>query len=229
MRTSTPDGTMYTFTLADSHDSFLAAIPSTALHAVLIAGAVFAGRTATEIDSDPVTRVIDLPILNTRPQPVAHPIPSLPGAPLTGIDFSVPPIPGLPPIDLPGLPRPVDPTTLVPGAHTTLPGLPGSDAGHSATVLTESEVDDLPVLLAAGALRYPAVFAAARVSGSVTLEFVIDVEGRVEPDGIRILSATHQGFVAAAQEAVQTTRFRPAKKAGRPVPVRVRQTVTFRP
>lgn len=220
---------MYTFALADSHDSFLAAIPSTALHALLIAGAVIAGRTAADVVSDPTTRVIDLPLLNPRTQVVDHPIPTIPGAPLTGVDLSVPPIPGLPPLDLPGLPRPVDPTTLVPDGHTTLPGLPGGDVGHAATVLTESEVDHLPVLLAPGALRYPAVLAAARIDGAVTLEFVIDTEGRVEPEGVRVLSTTHDGFTAAAQEAVRTTRFRPAKKNGHPVPVRVRQTVTFRP
>lgn len=220
---------MYTFALADSHDSFLAAIPSTALHALLIAGAVVAGRTATEVISDPGPHIIDWPITTTPTTRVEIPIPTIPGAPLTGIDLTVPPIPGIPTMDLPGTSHQVDPTTLVPGIYPTIPGLPGSDNGHSATVLTESEVDELPVLLAAGALRYPAVFAAARMSGSVTLEFVIDVEGRVTPDGMKILSSTHQGFVAAAQEAVQTTRFRPARKDGRAVPVRVRQTVTFRP
>lgn len=229
MRTYTPDGTMYTFALADSHDSFLAALPSTALHALLIAGAVVAGRTATEVITDPVPHIIDWPIATTPVTRVEIPISSIPGAPLTGIDLSVPPIPGIPPLDLPGLPHPVDPATLVPGTYPQLPGLPGGTAGTATTVLSESEVDDLPVLLAAGALRYPSVLAAARISGSVTLEFVIDVEGRVEPAGIKVLAATHEGFVAAAQETVQTTRFRPAKKEGRAVPVRVRQTVTFRP
>jgi TonB family protein len=229
MRTIDQDGTMYTFTLADSHDSFLAALPSTALHALLIAGAIVAGRASTDAIVDPGPGIIDLSLPTTPATRVNAPISTIPGAPVTGIDLSVPPIPGLPPLDLPGLPHPVDPTTLVPGTHMTLPGLPGSDAGHAATVLTESEVDDLPVLLAAGALRYPSVLAAARMEGSVTLEFVIDAEGRVAPQGMKVLAASHQGFVAAAEEAVRTTRFRPARKDGHPVPVRVRQTVTFRP
>jgi TonB family protein len=229
MRTYTPDGTMYTFALADSHDSFLAALPSTALHALLIAGAIVAGRTANDVIADPGPGVIDLTIPTTPTHRIDLPVTSIPGAPFSGIDLSVPPIPGIPPLDLPGLPHPVDPTTLVPGTYAPLPGLPGGSVGSATTVLNESEVDDLPVLLAAGALRYPSVLAAARISGSVTLEFVIDVEGRVEPAGIKVLATTHEGFVAAAQEAVQTTRFRPAKKEGRAVPVRVRQTVTFRP
>jgi TonB family protein len=229
MRTFTSDGTMYTFTLADSHDSFLAAIPSTALHAVLIAAAIAAGRTAAVVSPDPMPVLIDWPLPATPSTPAQHTMSGIPGAPIVLCNCPLLDAPDLPPIDLPGLPQPVDPTTLVPGTHSTLPGFPGGDAGHAATILTESEVDELPVLLAAGALRYPAVLAAARMSGSVTLEFVIDVEGRVAPEGLKILSSTHQGFVAAAQEAVQTTRFRPARKNGHPVPVRVRQTVTFRP
>src|SRR5688500_1845573 len=176
MRTFTSDGTMYTFTLADSHDSFLAAIPSTALHAVLIAAAIAAGRTAAVVSPDPMPVLIDWPLPATPSTPAQHTMSGITGAPIV---------------------------------LCNCPLLHAPDLPHSPTILTESEFHDRPVRLAARALRYPAVLAAARMSGSVTLEFVIDVEGRVAPEGLKILSSTHQGFVAAAQEAVQTTRFRP--------------------
>lgn len=227
MRTLTTDGTMYAFTLADSHDSFLAAIPSTALHALLIAGAIVAGRVIPEVTQDPGPPLIAWQVA-TQPRTAATTTMSIPVAPQP-TELCQCPIEEIPPVDLP----PGTTTVIDPRILSTIPGgIPGTDSTGpvvSATVLTESEVDDLPVLLTAGALRYPAVLAAARISGSVTLEFVIDIEGRVASEGLRILSATHQGFVAAAQEAVQTTRFRPAKKNGQTVPVRVRQTVTFRP
>jgi TonB family protein len=72
------------------------------------------------------------------------------------------------------------------------------------------------------------VLAEAGIEGAVTLTFVIDTEGKVDPSAIEILSATHPGFVAAAKEAVATGRFHPARKRGTAVSVRVRQTVTFR-
>lgn len=215
---------MYTFALAESHTSLAGALPSTVLHGFLVAAAVAAGRTAPTVDHDPGPPIIDSWIVTQPRTPAPTTAYDLPAAP-DGVILCM----CLPVIDLP----PGTTTTIDPRIFTTIPGgIPGVDSTGSAlpaTVLTESEVDDLPVLLAPGALRYPAVLAAARIDGAVTLEFVIDTEGRVEPDGVRVLSTTHDGFTAAAQEAVRTTRFRPAKKNGHPVPVRVRQTVTFRP
>ena len=89
-------------------------------------------------------------------------------------------------------------------------------------------MDELPSLLAGGRLRYPTVLAEAGMEGAVTLAFVIDAEGRVEVEGIEVISSTHPGFVPAAKEGVITSRFRPARHGGVAVRVRVRQTITFR-
>jgi TonB family protein len=228
MRTLTSDGTMYTFALAESHTSLAGALPSTVLHGLLIAAAVAAGETATSprTQTDPIDIAWQVPV---DPHQTSFPVDALGSSiwiPVT-VPTDMPTM--IPEIELSGVPILVDPRTLLPGAGADSLCCSSGTPVSSATVLSESEVDELPVLLAAGALRYPAVLAAARMSGSVTLEFVIDIEGRVAPEGMKVLSTTHQGFVAAAEEAVQTSRFHPAKKNGQKVPVRVRQTVTFRP
>ena len=215
---------MYTFAIAESQTSLAGALPSTVLHGLLIAAAVAAGRTAPTVDHDPGPPIIDSWIVTQPRTPAPTTAFDLPAAP-DGVVLCM----CVPVVELP----PGTTTTIDPRIFSTIPrGISGVDStgpALPATVLTESEVDELPVLLAAGALRYPAVLAAARMSGSVTLEFVIDIEGRVTPEGMKLLSTTHQGFVAAAEEAVQTSRFHPAMKNGQKVPVRVRQTVTFRP
>ena len=104
----------------------------------------------------------------------------------------------------------------------------GGDPPGTTAVLTESEVDDPPSLLTAGPLRYPPVLREAGITGSVTLAFVIDTEGRVEERGVEVVSATHPGFVAAATETIRASRFHPARSHGAPVRVRVRQTIVFR-
>jgi TonB family protein len=117
---------------------------------------------------------------------------------------------------------------VIPGDPTNGIGLPGGGLFPAAQVFTESDVDDLPSLIAPGRLRYPPVLAEAGIDGAVTLTFVIDTAGKIDPSGMEIVSATHPGFIEAAKEVVSTSRFRPARKHGTPVRVRVRQTITFR-
>ncbi|HWA40054.1 MAG TPA: energy transducer TonB, partial [Gemmatimonadales bacterium] len=144
---------------------------------------------------------------------------------------SDPPV-GLPPVtEIPTIPgvRVVDPKALLDPSIVRV-GWPGGNdtLTPSATVLSEAEVDDPPSLLAAGPLRYPPVLREAGIIGSVTLQFVIDTEGRVEEQGIEVLTASHPGFVGAATETIRASRFHPAKSHGAAVRVRVRQTISFR-
>ncbi len=219
---------MPSFTLAQPRSSFAAAVPSTFIHAALIACALWVTRaTASALIADPRVIAIDWPLPTVSHTASTIATPTIPGAPI----ISAPVIPDLPipdpPPVLPGVPR-VDPGTDVPGTPSTAPGHPGTDTVSLAQIFREAEVDELPQLLSAGRLRYPAVLAEAGIVGAVTLTFVIDAEGRVDPAAIEILSATHAGFIAAAQEAVATSRFRPARKHGTAVRVRVRQTIAFK-
>lgn len=219
---------MPSFALVQPQSTFAAALPSTLVHGLLVAAAVWLSQAAP-IDLTPRAGPIDLTFETPSAphHPTTTPVVSLPGAPVV----RAPDLPGLPPIvPIPWHPGStmIDPTSLPGDPVVTTPGFPGTDTVALSQIFREAEVDELPSLLTPGRLRYPAVLAEAGIAGAVTLAFVIDAEGRVDPAAIEILAATHAGFVAAAKEAVATSRFRPARKQGSAVRVRVRQTVTFR-
>jgi protein TonB len=86
-------------------------------------------------------------------------------------------------------------------------------------------VDTPPEILSRPEPIYPEPLRASGIEGSVVLSVVIDAQGRVE--GIRLLSATHPGFVTSAIEYARGIRFRPALKGGQPVAVEVRLPVRF--
>ena len=58
--------------------------------------------------------------------------------------------------------------------------------------------------------------------------FVVDTTGRVEPESIGILKASHEAFGASAMAALQQSRFRPAVARGPVVRQLVRQAISFR-
>lgn len=229
MRTLYPDGTMFSYSLAESRTSLSSAFHSTVIHGLLISGAIWGTKTVV-VDRPTRDPFIDLTFLT----PAGHPQPACNCIPVTA-PTTIPSIPatitGLPPIDphLPGVDHPpIDPRSFGQvGLPTGFAGT-GGDSISASSVLEESVVDERPTLLTAGPLRYPAVLMASGIEGSVTLSFIIDTEGRVEADGIEVISATQPGFIPAAKEAVTASRFEPARKGRQAVRVRVRQTVTFR-
>lgn len=68
---------------------------------------------------------------------------------------------------------------------------------------------------------YPSVLRDSRVAGRVVLELVVDEDGRVREGSARVVETTHPAFAEATLRAAERFRFRPAKMAGVPVPVRV--------
>jgi protein TonB len=80
-----------------------------------------------------------------------------------------------------------------------------------------------PVTPLAGnpAPRYPAALARAGVEGEVTMRFVIDTTGRVEPESIHLVRGTHLLFERAVREVLPRLRFLPAAVGG----AKVRQVV----
>lgn len=64
------------------------------------------------------------------------------------------------------------------------------------------------------------------VNGEVVLECLIDTEGRATE--VQVISATHPGFSAAAEEALVQWEFKPAEINGRPAPMRIRVPFEFR-
>lgn len=69
--------------------------------------------------------------------------------------------------------------------------------------------------------------ALAARAGSVTLYYVVDTLGHPEPESIRVLEATHRGFVAPARATIGSCSFQPGRQGRRPVRVLVQQRVGF--
>jgi protein TonB len=65
-----------------------------------------------------------------------------------------------------------------------------------------------------------------RIEGRVTVEFVVGLDGKT---GRIVVSEAQPDdtFVAATVRAIELWRFKPGIRDGRPVPVRVRQTIRF--
>ena len=93
-------------------------------------------------------------------------------------------------------------------------------------VVPEHLVERRPELDRSGLARaleryYPTVLRNSRVQGRVLIELVVDEEGRVRPESVRVVEASHAAFGEAALRAVERFRFTPAMLGGQPVPVRV--------
>ena len=86
-------------------------------------------------------------------------------------------------------------------------------------VVTAAEADQAaqPDSSVPFAVRYPPELLADRVSGSVTVELVVDSLGRVEAGSFGVLFSSHPLFSRAVQEAVSRAAFHPAVLDGRRV------------
>ena len=105
----------------------------------------------------------------------------------------------------------------------------GTGPVDNTQVFMEAQVDDPPVLVSAGPMRYPDVLRAAGISGRVTVKFVIDTTGHPDPNTIQIVATPHPGFSNAAKELVAKSVFRPGKVHGQAVSVLVQQNINFAP
>jgi len=90
-----------------------------------------------------------------------------------------------------------------------------------------AELDQPPTPLVRLPPVYPPQARMRRTEGVVMLEFVVDAAGRTRDIEV-VLSQPGDVFTRAAVRAATRWRFQPGKKDGQPVPVRVKQKVTFR-
>lgn len=95
---------------------------------------------------------------------------------------------------------------------------------HAADQIPGSNAEP-PRLVRAVAPDYPLALNLARISGTLELEFTVDTKGKViEP---RVVKSPHPLFEGAALAAIVQWQFRPARKNGRLVNVRVQVPMEF--
>lgn len=75
---------------------------------------------------------------------------------------------------------------------------------------------------------YPEILRSAAIEGEVEIEFVIGPDGAVRAGSLVALRADHRLFLESVREALIGYRYLPAEVGGTPVPVRVRQSFSFK-
>lgn len=75
--------------------------------------------------------------------------------------------------------------------------------------------------------RYPDALRASAIEGEVSMQFVIDTTGRVDPASVKVLASSHELFTESARAVLARLRFRPAEVGGRKVRMLVQQPFNF--
>ncbi len=76
-------------------------------------------------------------------------------------------------------------------------------------------------------LRYPDVLRAANVEGEVIAQFVVDTDGTVLPETLKILRSTHELFTNSVKLGLPALRFEPAMLGGKKVREMMQEPFTF--
>lgn len=211
-------------------------ILSAAIHAVLIFGAIQATRVgAEEINKKPVDTTM---VFLKPPDPTPPPPPPPPqdivvatNPPPKGFQtvVNVVDIPKeIPPVDLNQ--KPFDPKDFTGkgvegGVSSGVVG--GNGPVINSEVYTSTEVEDPVSVVSQSLPRMPPAAQAAGLTGKVVLQFIVDVNGHVEPESIKVMSSTNKIFEPAAKEAALKWVFKPAKYHGNPVRQLVQAPILF--
>jgi TonB family protein len=199
------------------------------LHILLLTAALY-GRGIPRAAAAPAARdTIRMDLALVRPSRSDRP-------PASGSDpgTMVPPPPGVPDFAL-GAPE-----FPLPSFETSTPGVPQSsqaslpwrsESAASGDTLRPTfgvgDVDEPPELVEELHPRYPDALRRAGLSGLVRLQYVVGSNGKIEEGSIRVLQQSHPAFLLAAVEALRQSRFKPARRSGRPAAVLVQQTIRF--
>jgi protein TonB len=131
---------------------------------------------------------------------------SLPETPLTVPRFD----------DSPGAAYDFSNSGSIVGAHGD-PGAPGGPGGSGGPAFLTAEELQLSMIGRAVPPRYPETLRRAGIEGNVTVRFVVDTTGRIDPASVEIVQSTHDLFSVAAKGALSALRFQPTRVNGRVV------------
>ncbi len=106
-------------------------------------------------------------------------------------------------------------------------GVEGGTGPVTGEVFLEAQVDDPLQMLTPGPKRYPPMLAQMGVSGKVTVEYIVDTTGHVEPGTLKVLDRTHPAFEEPTREMLMKSVFKPARVKGVPVRLKARQVIAF--
>ena len=85
----------------------------------------------------------------------------------------------------------------------------------------------LPELQSNPDIEVPDSLMNADISGAVVVQFIIDTEGKVVEESIEIIESPHEGLNDAVKQMFAGAVYTPAQFDGKPVKMRIRQSMTF--
>lgn len=97
----------------------------------------------------------------------------------------------------------------------------GTGNGYGPDIVGALSLDNPPATRSQREPVYPHGMKSAGITGTVWVEFTVDVGGRVHD--VQVVKSTHKGFEEATVAAVSSWRFEPGKRKG--IPVRFRMTI----
>ena len=121
-------------------------------------------------------------------------------------------------------PPPPDAAMLSKGA-IEIPQNTGNWRAGIGQIFDISKLDQIPVPIVQGRPQYPFEMRRAGISGSVTVDFIVDTSGNVQL--AYAVSASQSELEAFAVQAVAKWRFRPGKKGGRTVNTHMQVPIAF--
>ena len=164
---------------------------------------------------------VQLPAPTTIPDGIPEPdldAPPLSEADVTGIG-KVGDVIGEPPA------TPAPPT----GSPAGDPGPPNFDGYVYETVEEKPVLENAREVARLLDRNYPRSLAEQGVAGQVMLELIVEVNGRVRPGSVRVVSASDPQFSEASVRIAERLRFTPARVGDRPVPVMVTLPIDWKP
>ncbi len=106
---------------------------------------------------------------------------------------------------------------------TGRPGATKEDEFADSLPLTE--IDQKPRVIYQATPVYPASLRGKKVSGAVSIVFVVDASGRVSNQ--KVEKSSHTDFEKPALDAVRQWKFEPGTKGGKPVACKMRISIRF--
>lgn len=204
---------------------FGGSVPSLAVHAAIIGGAVFATLNTRQDTSNiafDTTLVLVAPTQERQPQQ-----PEPPELNVAVKGFQTVSVPVIVPTNIPpvSLQEHFDPKDFS-GVGVEGGRADGVQAAPDQ-VYQVTAVDETPRLLAAPPPEYPNLLRDAGITGRVMLQAVIDTTGKVDPASVKVVQTPNPGFDNASRQWILKALFRPARVGGRAVRVLVNMPLDF--
>lgn len=213
-----------------------AGVVSVAAHAAVVMGAVVATQRAATASDAGVGAADTMPVFvepatrRAEAAGVAARGAAASAAAVVPAPAAVPS--GVPPValgEVPAVPAMVGaPDALAAVLGEVGRAAPGDLDAVVGAVREAGEVEEPLRVLEDAMPRYPEALQRAGIAGRVTLEFVVDTLGRVEPGSVVVIATPSEALVPLARESILATRFTPARAGGGAVRVRARREVVFK-